>query len=96
MLGGTEPKSVSHAWVRATLRHLLDLARADFPNNPTLSMRNSELYMARFENTAEYMAASVGETINTALVTAVAGSEAQFENFLGKLHRKDNPWKVWA
>lgn len=74
----------------ATLRHLLDLTRAGFPNNPTLSMRNFELYMARFENTAEYMAASVGETINSALVTAVAGSETHFENFLSRQPRKQN------
>jgi hypothetical protein len=73
-----------------TLRYLLDLTRADFPNNPTLSMRHFEQYMARFENTAEYMAASIGQTIDTATAGAAAKGEAEFTQFLARLKRKEN------
>jgi hypothetical protein len=73
-----------------TLRHLLNLTRDDFPNNPTLSMRHFEQYMARFESTAEYMAASIGQTIDTVTASAAAKSEAEFMQFLARLKRKEN------
>ena len=73
-----------------TLRHLLDLTRADFLNTPALSMRHFDQYMARFENTAEYMAASIGQTIDTATAGAAARSEVEFTQFLARLKRKQN------
>lgn len=72
----------------ASVRDLLARVRTALFNDPDFTQKYLELYMSRFDNTADYMAKALGETVDSASVLAVSAGGAEFLQLLAERKRR--------